>query len=235
MKLLSLETSAKCASCAVTDNGRVLASAFVNTAQTHSQTLMPMVTETLSVAGVSVAQLDGIAVAAGPGSFTGVRIGVAAAKGLAFAQDLPCVGVSSLETVAAQFDGVLQAGKLCVLMDARCGQVYTATFAVTPDGLVQETPDEAIAAADVLARLATCDEPVTLAGDGAALWFAPWQAQLPQLRLAPDSCRYPTAVGVALAAEKAFAAGKAVTAAALQPLYLRLPQAERERLAREGK
>ncbi len=235
MKLLSLETSAKCASCAVTDGEKVLASAFVNTAQTHSQTLMPMVNETLSVAGMTVADLDGIAVAAGPGSFTGVRIGVAAAKGLAFADALPCVGVSSLETVAAQFDGVLQTGRLCVLMDARCGQVYTATFIVTAAGLVRETPDEAVAAADVLSRLQQDDTPVLLAGDGAALWFTPWQAVLPQARLAPDGCRYPTAVGVALAAEKAFARGEAVSAAALQPIYLRLPQAERERLAREGK
>ena len=120
MKVLAIESSAGPASCALTEDGRILASAGVHTGLTHSQTLVPMVDGMLKNAGVPLQDVDLLAVAAGPGSFTGVRIGVAAVKGLAFARDIPCVGVSTLAAMARAADGIPFDGVVCAAMDARC-------------------------------------------------------------------------------------------------------------------
>ena len=167
MKILALETSAKAVSAAVSEDGKILCSGYQDTGLTHSRTLMPIVEHILKNTGLSVADMDAIAVAAGPGSFTGIRIGVAAAKGLAFAAGLPAVGVSTLEAMArnaAAPDGLI----LCA-MDARHQQIYNAVFRVQNGVLTRLTPDRPIALADLATELAGSDEPKTVAGDGAVL------------------------------------------------------------------
>ncbi|MBQ8752273.1 MAG: tRNA (adenosine(37)-N6)-threonylcarbamoyltransferase complex dimerization subunit type 1 TsaB [Clostridia bacterium] len=234
MKLLALETSAGAASCAVTQDGRLLAEGFVNTRQTHSQTLMPMVQQALLQAELTVAELDGLAIAAGPGSFTGVRIGVAALKGLAFPNNTPCVGVSTLLCMAENFRELPGEFDICAVMDARCRQVYTAGFAAKNGEISRLTPDEALSMDTVLSRLSETDKPCVLVGDGAAMCYDAWRDARPGLYLAPEHLRFPRAAGVAAAAEPLFARGETVEAAALLPVYLRLPQAERELKARQA-
>ena len=146
--LLAVESSATPASCAVLrveeSGATLLCESAVNTKLTHSQTLLPMITDMLKNAGLSLADIDALAVAAGPGSFTGVRIGVAAVKGLAFADDLPCVGVSTLEGMARRFEGVPFTGRVLTAMDARCQQIYTALFSCEKGSITRITPDEAL-------------------------------------------------------------------------------------------
>ena len=137
MKILALETSAKAVSAAVTEDGRVLASGYQDTGLTHSRTLMPIVEHLLRNTGLTVADCDAVAVAAGPGSFTGIRIGVAAAKGLAFAADKPAAAVSTLAAMArnvAFADGLV----ICA-MDARRSQIYNALF-LAEDGALTRDP-----------------------------------------------------------------------------------------------
>ncbi|MBO5798168.1 MAG: tRNA (adenosine(37)-N6)-threonylcarbamoyltransferase complex dimerization subunit type 1 TsaB [Clostridia bacterium] len=226
MKILALETSAGPASCALVEDGRVLASAYINTPLTHSQTLMPMVESMLQNAGLSFSQVERLAVTAGPGSFTGVRIGVAAVKGLAFANDTPCVGVSTLAAIARNMEGLGFDGIVCAAMDARCRQVYTACF----EKGERLTPDEAISLDELKNRLISYKKPIFLLGDGAKLCYTAFVDYVPALYLAPEHLRYQNAVGVAAEAAQC----ETVTAEALQPLYLRLPQAERELRARKG-
>ncbi len=229
MRIFAVETSAVPASCAVVEDGKVIASSYNNTAQTHSQTLMPMVEEMLKQAALTVSDMDRLAVSAGPGSFTGVRIGVAALKGLAFAEDKPCVGVSTLAAIARNAEGIGFEGVVCAAMDARCRQVYTACFMAENGGIRRLSEDEAIATDELKARLAAYGQPIMLFGDGAELCYREFGGEIDRLLLAPEHLRYQTAVGVAREAEGA----ETVTAEALQPLYLRLPQAERELKARQ--
>lgn len=234
MKLLAIETSAGAASCAVVQDGRLLSEGFVNTKQTHSQTLLPMVQQALAQAELTVAQLDGLAVAVGPGSFTGVRIGVAAIKGLAFPASTPCVGVSTLEAMAENFRGLPEKLTVCAVMDARCRQVYTASFLIDDGAVTRLTPDEALTMDTVKERLMGTSTPILLVGDGAAMCYAEWQNTLPSLYLAPEHLRFPRAAGVAAVAAPRFARGETTDAASLLPLYLRLPQAQRELMARQA-
>lgn len=229
MKILALESSARAASCAVLSDGVPLASAWQATGLTHSRTLLPMVEDMLQNSDLSLAHMDAIAVAAGPGSFTGLRIGIAAVKGLAWAAEKPCLPVSTLESMAwplCHLDGVI----VCA-MDARRQQIYNAAFRAGGGTLIRLREDRAISLSDAAADLAGLDGPVTIVGDGAALCFdALTRAGIP-CRLAPVHLRLQSAMGVALAAQRLWPDG-AVSAHALAPVYLRLSQAERERLAR---
>ncbi len=229
MRIMAIETSAVPASCAVVEDGKIIASSYNHTAQTHSQTLMPMVEEMLKQAALSVSDMDRLAVSAGPGSFTGVRIGVAALKGLAFAEDKPCVGVSTLATIARNAEGIGFEGVVCAAMDARCRQVYTACFLAEGGRIRRLCADEAMATDELKRRLAAYDMPIMLFGDGACLCYKEFNEELTRISLAPEHLRYQTAVGVAREAEEA----EPVSAEMLQPLYLRLPQAERELRARQ--
>ena len=232
MKLLALDTSAGPASCAVAEDGRLLASCAVNVSLTHSQTLLPMVEDLLKNASLSLQDIDMLAVSVGPGSFTGVRIGVAAVKGLAFPRNLPCLAVSTLAAISRNFEGLSGPASVCAVMDARCRQVYTARFSLGEDGsLRRDTPDEALTLDDLAAALACIKKPIFLVGDGANLCYTALQESIPGLRLAPEHLRYQQAAGVAVEAFHLAAKGHAVSPAELQPVYLRLPQAERERLA----
>ncbi len=232
MRILAIESSAAPASCCLWEDGRILARAGQNGGMTHSQTLLPMCEQLLRQTGLSVADTDYIAVAAGPGSFTGIRIGVAAVKGLAFADTVPCIPVSTLAAMARLTDGLPLNGTVCALMDARCGQVYTARFSLTNGELCRLTEDEAVAAADVAAALQQEKKPILLLGDGAEMCYTMWKDTLPGLYLLPKEQRYQDAVGVA--AEAAHRLSDAVPPEQLLPHYLRLPQAERELRARQG-
>ena len=226
MKILALETSAKSVSTAVVENGAPLAYAYQCTGLTHSRTLMPMVDAMLKNAELTLGDMDAVAVAAGPGSFTGLRIGIAAVKGLAWAADKPCFGVSTLEAMAqnlAHMDGLL----VCA-MDARRNQVYNALFEAKSGVLTRLTPDRAIAVTALAEELRGETRRLLVLGDGGRL-CRDGLAQLGvESELAPAQLLYQNAVGVGLAAEH----GTPVSAQELAPVYLRISQAERERNAR---
>lgn len=233
--ILAVDTSAKPVSCALAQEDRVLATFYANTGLTHSQTLMPMIENLLQVTEYTVSDLDAVAVNSGPGSFTGVRIGVSAVKGLAFADDLPCIAVSTLEAMAENTAATPDA-VICCLMDARCQQVYAALFEKDETGTVRRlSEDEAVTVAQMGERLTSLGRPILLVGDGSELCYRVWKDIIPNVFLAPASVRYQNAASTALIACRRFTAGMTITAEELQPSYLRLPQAERELNARLNK
>lgn len=231
MLILAFETSAKAASTALLEDGRLLGESYQNTGLTHSQTLMVMAEHLLQQCGKTVADVSAVAVAAGPGSFTGVRIGVAAAKGFAWGGELPCYGVSTLEAMALSL-GAYQ-GYVCPVMDARRSQVYNALFYVNQGQLERITEDRAISLEQLKQELLALKEPVFLVGDGSILTYRTLSEEVPNLVLPPEHRMHQRAVGVALLAAQKIAAGEPGDGAALTPNYLRLSQAERERLERE--
>ena len=230
--ILGVDTSAKPVSCALVQDDRVLASFFANTGLTHSQTLMPMVENLLNVSGKTVADLDAIAVNAGPGSFTGVRIGVSAVKGLAFTHTLPCISVSTLEAMAENVK-IAPQSVICCLMDARCHQVYGALFRVDDGGeLHRLTDDDAVTVEQMGERIAALNQSVVLVGDGSEMCYNEWRDTLSCVSLAPPTVRYQNAAATALIGARRFCEGAVVSEEELLPTYLRLPQAERELNAR---
>ena len=233
MRILALESSAKAASAAVTQDGRVVCSAYQNTGLTHSRTLMPMVEAMLRNADLTVAAMDAVAVAVGPGSFTGIRIGVAAAKGLAFAADKPAVADSTLEAMAwnvAWWDGLV----ICA-MDARRSQVYNALFEARDGRLTRLTPDRAVGLDALRDELAHMGQRKIIVGDGGPLCYNDLLENQISCRLAPPHLVMQNAVSVSLAAEQAAREGRLQSAQELTPVYLRLSQAERERNERMKK
>lgn len=233
--LLAVDTTATPVSCALLQEDRVLAYDYSHGGLTHSQTLMPMIEHILKLAGVSLTQVDALAVNVGPGSFTGVRIGVSTVKGLAFAQNIPCIPVSTLEAMAEPLRELPLEGLICCVMDARCQQVYTATFEIHSDGsLTRRTPDEALAVEELKKRLENENKSVILVGDGCKMCYTMLQDEIALLREAPSALRFQSALGTALVARRKLAEGSTVSAADLMPTYLRLPQAERELRARRA-
>ncbi|MEG0779525.1 MAG: tRNA (adenosine(37)-N6)-threonylcarbamoyltransferase complex dimerization subunit type 1 TsaB [Oscillospiraceae bacterium] len=232
MKILAIETSARAVSAAVVEGGVPLASAYQCTGLTHSRTLMPMVEGLLRNSDLSMADIDGLAVAAGPGSFTGIRIGVSAVKGLAWAKNLPCIGVSTLEAMAqnvAHMDGLI----VCA-MDARRNQIYNAVFRAAGGILTRLTPDRAIGLEILSNELKTSESPKIILGDGAVLCYNDLLKNNIACRLAPPHLVMQTAVGVGVVAERLAVDGQSVSAQDLAPVYLRISQAERERNERTG-
>ena len=228
MLLLAFETSAKSCSAALHDGKGLLAESYQNSGLTHSQTLMVMAEDLLKVCGKSAADVTHLAVAAGPGSFTGVRIGVSAAKGFAWGAEKPVYGVSTLEAMALGL-GVMD-GHICCCMDARRKQVYNAIFLAENGHLTRVCEDRAISLEELQEELAHIDGPIYLVGDGAELTMRTLGAEVPGLVLPPEHRRHQRASGVALAAIGAMERGESADGAALQPNYLRLSQAERERM-----
>ena len=233
MKILAFETSAKAASVALLEKGKLLGESYQNTGLTHSQTLMVMAEDLLKTCNLTARDVEAVAVAAGPGSFTGVRIGVAAAKGFAWGAELPCYGVSTLEAMARNL-GVYQ-GYVVPAMDARRNQVYTAIFHAEKGKLERVAEDMAISLAELGEKIKNFPEPVFLVGDGALLCYNTLLEEVPGLVLPPEHRMYQRAAGVALAAQAMADAGVPGNGAELTPNYLRLSQAERERAARENK
>lgn len=215
--LLSLDSSAVTASVALTDGDRVIKSEFVNSGLTHSETLLPMVKRVIGDNEFS--SLDAVAITAGPGSFTGVRIGVATVKGIAFAGNIPCYGVSTLEAIAYNF--VDENCIVCAVMDARRLQFYNAIFKVENGTVSRLTPDRAISIDDLREELKQYDS-VIIAGDGAALCSQ--NIALDNCKIAADDKIYQNALSVA----KCVKNKKPIAPSALMPVYLRQSQAERE-------
>ncbi len=227
MKILAVECSATPASAAIIEDGKIIASSFSNIKLTHSQTLLPMVNLSLQNARLSFDDIDALAVAAGPGSFTGVRIGISLIKGLAAPKSLPCAGVSTLYAMAQSFKSFECV--VCAVMDARCNQVYNALFEIKDGKITRLCEDRALMCDELAAEISAnyFDKNVIVTGDGADLFY-PFVEDLKNTSKALEPLKYQSAVGVCLAAEEEIKSGNTVTADGLLPIYLRLPQAERE-------
>lgn len=226
MLILAFESSAKPASAALVKDGQLLSQYTQCSALTHSRTLLPMAEDMLKNAELRLSDVDLIAVAHGPGSFTGIRIGVSTVKGLAWAAEKPCVGVSTLEAMA--WHGLAVGGYICPVMDARRSQVYNALFKIENGRPVRMTEDRPIALEELAKEVTALGAPVFLIGDGAALCFEYFTAHGVPCVTAPDNLRWQDAWGVAMAA----ADKTPGNADELLPVYLRLSQAERERQER---
>ena len=233
MLILAFETSAKAASVALMDGTKLLGESYQNTGLTHSQTLMVMAEDVLKQCGKSAQDVEAVAVAEGPGSFTGVRIGVAAAKGYAWGKEIPCYGVSTLEAMAESLG--LYEGFICPVMDARRSQVYNALFHVEKGIISRVAEDRAIALADLKEELLTLDGPIFLVGDGSTLTYNTLKDSVENLILPPEHRMHQRAVGVGLVAARMAAEGLAPSGGELTPNYLRLSQAEREKLEKQKK
>ena len=230
MLILAFETTAKACSVALLEDAKLLGESYQNTGLTHSQTLMVMAEDLLKACGKTMAEVAAVAVAEGPGSFTGVRIGVAAAKGLSWGGEKPCYGVSTLEAMALTL-GIYE-GYVCACMDARRNQVYNALFYVNCGSVERVCEDRAISLAELKSELEHLDGPIFLVGDGSSLTYNTLREAITGLVLPPEHRMHQRASGVALAAAKQIAAGGSGDGAALTPNYLRLSQAERERMER---
>ena len=233
MKILTLESSSLSASVCVTDDTKLLAQSFQNCGLTHSATLLPMIDHVMTSSQLTMDDIDAIAVTVGPGSFTGIRIGVATAKGIADGKNLPCIAVSSL--AGAAWNVSLTDRLICPVMDARRNQLYNALFTFTDGKLVRLTPDRLISQDDLKKELISSEKSVLLVGDGAQMCYNNFigTGELDVIP-APPGLIFPSAHGVAMEAHRLAQEGQMMPAAQLVPSYLRQPQAVRERLAREA-
>lgn len=228
MKILAFESSAVSASVALVEDEKLIAQSFQNCGLTHSRTLLPMAESLLKNCGVTLDEVDALAVAHGPGSFTGVRIGVATVKGLALGADKPCIGVSTLEAMA--WGARALGGRLCCVMDARAGQVYNVLFTVENGAPRRLCDDRALKLTDLGEEIG--ETPYFLVGDGADLCYNTLKERCAGLYPAPPELRYAAGYGVAAAALPLLRAGRTCSPQELDAFYLRRPQAERERLKR---
>ena len=228
MKLLSVECSATPCSVALTEDNKILSSAFTNVKLTHSQTLMPMAQSVLNSSLTKISEIEALAVSVGPGSFTGIRIGISAVKGLAQAKNLPCVAVSTLEAMAENYSDT--DCFVCSVMDARCNQVYNALFKNTNGEISRLCEDRALSIDELVPQITELSKEgksIYIVGDGAEIFY-PFVGRTENVYLADSQRRFQNAVGVSAVAEKLITEGKITTAKELSPIYLRLPQAERE-------
>lgn len=229
MKILALECSAGPASAAIITDGSVTAHSFVNVKLTHSQTLLPMLEALLSASKTELDEIDGIAVTNGPGSFTGIRIGISAVKGLAMPRKLPCAGVSTLLSMAYNYRDT--DCTLCAVMDARRSQVYNALFDISGGKITRLCEDRALLCEELAENFKKMSQNggkrVIIVGDGTEVFY-PFVKDLPQVTLSSPERRFQNAASAAFAAEEIFASGAALPPEKILPVYLRLPQAERE-------
>lgn len=228
MITLALDSSGKAAGVALLREEELIYESYLNNGLTHSETLMPMVRCALETANTALSEVGLIAVGAGPGSFTGLRIGMALAKGLALPEKIPCAGVSSLEALARS---VMLPEDGCILSatDARRGEVYYAVFRRQGTSLLRLCPDAVGRPEAVRSLLAKEEKTVFVVGDGAKVCYNDLKESVP-LEPVPDLWRLGRAAGVALAGRALWLSGGAQDAAQLRPAYHRLSQAQRERL-----
>lgn len=226
MRILAIESSAKAASAAVCDEGKLISQYWQNSGLTHSRTLLKMTEDMLSGLDMTIRDMDLIAAARGPGSFTGIRIGIAAAKGLAWGADKPVCGVSTLEAMAYHLRD--REGIICPVMDARRGQVYNALFS-GGDIPVRLSEDRAISMQELTLEAKKNGRTFFLIGDGAEMCYEAMSKDGADVRLAPVPVRLQTAWGVAAAA----AHGEISRPGELTPNYIRLSQAERELMSKK--
>ncbi|MBQ8765703.1 MAG: tRNA (adenosine(37)-N6)-threonylcarbamoyltransferase complex dimerization subunit type 1 TsaB [Clostridia bacterium] len=223
MKILSLDSSSVTASVAITENGKILSESFINNGLTHIQTLMPMVEETLKDSGLSIKDIDLFAIANGPGSFTGVRIGIASVKGMADALGKKCLAVSTLEAIAEPLKN--QDVIACAVMDARCNQVYTALF----NNGNRLCEDKAVLIDELGEELKQYDKKIVFIGDGSVLCYEKLHEIIRNCEIADEKIRYVHGSSVGFVAEEKIKNHEEpINSANLVPFYLRLPQAERE-------
>ena len=233
MKILAFDGTAKAASVAVADGDRILAYHTIDNGLTQSELLLPMAEDMLRSLKLSFADIDLFATSVGPGSFTGVRIGVSLIKGLAFGRDIPCVGISTVEALAENMRGLC--GIIVPCMDARRGQVYTATFSCDGKDMVRLTDDRAIALVDLAKELEAYEgQSIYITGDGYKVAKNALESAGIKIAHTPDLLILENAASVARVAKAKYEAGEAVSDIELSPVYLRMPQAERERLEREA-
>ena len=230
MKILSVDSSALVASAALCEDGKLLAEFTLNNKNTHSETLLPMIESLLSFFSLGVEDIDLFALSAGPGSFTGVRIGASTIKGLAFASNKACVGVSTLEAIA--YNLRYHKGLICPVMNARRSQVYTALFRSDGENLERLLDDTAISISELDEILSAYGEEVALAGDGYDICVEGFSKT--DLRFVPERLRHQSAFSVAEVAYKNYLNGVQCNDTELGVNYLRLSQAERERAEREA-
>ena len=231
MILLGMDTSAVAASAALWEDGRIIGESFVNVKLTHSQTILPMTQNLLNACGKDLSQVDEFAVSTGPGSFTGLRIGISAVKGMAFGTNKRCIPVSTLEALA-----YLLIGQECIAvaaMDARCQQVYAASFLVGRESVQRLSEDAELSIGQLWEQInsISSDLPLILVGDGAQLCYNSWESD--RILLAPEHLRFQRASAVCMAALPH--RGMSVEPAQLVPQYLRLPQAQRELLQKQNR
>ena len=217
MKILALDSSAKSASVALVEDEKLLGEFYVNIGLTHSQTLVPMVSNLLSICSISPDSIDLFAVNTGPGSFTGV----AAIKGMAMKNNSPCVGVSTLECIA---NSLIDTNCIaCAVMDARCNQVYNANFMVKNGSIKRLNEDRAIAIdslMDELERYKNDNQKIIFVGDGADLCYNVLKDKK-NVSLSHEGLKYQSAKNTAFLAKKAFLEGKSINHTQLVPTYLR--------------
>lgn len=231
MNILAFDTTAKVSSVSVVNEEKVLAEFSANLNFTHSQTIMPMCEQLLSCCQLSLKDIDAFAVSTGSGSFTGLRIGLSAVKGMAFALNKPCISISTLDALAkncANFHGII-----CAVMDARCNQVYNAVYEGSGMEIQKLTDDRALLLDELLEELKQCKQSIILVGDGSDLCYNKFKEFLPQLVLSEQNNRYQRASSVGLLAIEKAKKEQFLSASEIIPQYLRLPQAERERLKKK--
>ncbi|MBQ8208531.1 MAG: tRNA (adenosine(37)-N6)-threonylcarbamoyltransferase complex dimerization subunit type 1 TsaB [Clostridia bacterium] len=226
MKILALDSTAIVASCAILEDERLLAAFTVNNGNTHSETLLPMVESSLKLLGLNPSDIDLFALSEGPGSFTGVRIGAATIKGLAFGKNKPCIGVSTLEALAHNLIGFN--GIICPAMNARRNQVYTALFECKDGEIKRLTEDKAIAVTELEDELQNYDLPIYLCGDGDFLLYES-KTRKKDYEFVPEPLRYQSGYSVGKCALMKYNSGEIKTDLTIAPTYLRPSQAERTR------
>lgn len=225
MYMLAIESSARSASAALAKDGRLVSQYFQCSGLTHSRTLLPMALDMLKSCEMTISDIDALAVSHGPGSFTGVRIGVSTVKGLCWGADKPAVGVSTLEAMAWNGESAVHGSVICCAMDARRNQVYNALFEFKSGRPERLCPDRAVSLEELADELSRLGRDVFVTGDGAELCHGYITGRGIPAVLAPEALRFQNAWGVCRSAE-----GKPLCSAEwLLPVYLRLSQAERER------
>jgi len=232
MICLSFDTSAKVASVAVLEDKKTLASYSVDNGLTQSELILPMAEDIMKKLGLSYSDIELLATSVGPGSFTGVRIGVSLVKGLSFGKGIPCVGVSTLEALAENLRGL--PGVIVPVMDARRNQVYTATFSSDGEELKRETVDRAISLDELAEELKSASGSIYLVGDGYEVAKKALGSLGVKIINTPVELRNENAASVGRVALGKYERGEYVSDLEIAPIYLRMPQAERERLERLG-
>lgn len=224
MNIVAIDTSGPAASCAVMKDGAVIQLTVMNHGLTHSETIMPALDQAMRAAGIGCAEVDVFAAVAGPGSFTGVRIGVCAVKGLAHAWNRPCARVDALEALAMNFYGF--DGLACPILDARRGQVYCAAFDMQ-NGMPRRAMDDMAMDLSAFVEALPRDRRIVFLGDGLRVHAVTLRDLLPEAMIAPANLQdlHADAACVLAAAHP----DEWIEARLLTPIYLRAPQAERER------
>jgi tRNA threonylcarbamoyladenosine biosynthesis protein TsaB len=230
MIVLGFDSTAKAASVAVTDSEKLLAVYNIDNGLTQSELLLPMAEHVLASLKLDFSDVELLACSVGPGSFTGVRIGAALVKGIAFGKNIPCVSVSTLEALAESLSGL--EGIIVPVMDARRGQLYTAIFEGTDSGVSRISEDAAISVSELAVKLAEYSgkRNIYLVGDGYGVAKAALSELGTVISSTPELLKNENAYSVARVAARLYKEGKSVSDTEITPTYLRVPQAERERL-----